>query len=140
MQNGIRSRRDPQFEGGIEQRPGERVRQDLEASTPIHLSGEDFFQSFVDQIFDGRDDQRFLGRKMMQLRTPRDACAAGNLLRAGPCVAQLDQRFDGGVEEAPTHRRCTFGLGTAYFRIGSGLGHKITVEPKRKTVQADFKS
>ncbi len=112
----------------------------LETSAAIHFSGEDFFQSLVDQILDGRNDQRFLGRKMMQLRTSRDPCAAGNLLGAGPGVAQFDKRFDSGVEQAPTHRGSSFGLRTAYFRIGSGLGHKTTVEPKRKTVQADFKS
>ncbi|GCB54035.1 hypothetical protein rerp_04430 [Rhodococcus erythropolis] len=76
----------------------------------------------------------------MQLRTSRDPCAAGDLLGAGPGVAQFDKRFDSGVEQAPTHRGSSFGLRTAYFRIGSGLGHKTTVEPKHKTVQADFKS
>ena len=120
QQLGVGAGRDPQLEGGGEDRAGEVLRQDPQhrpgasrSGRQRRGSGPELGPTSVTQVLDRGQHQGVLGREVVQLGAARNARALRDHRgrRTGP--AALDQGLDRGFQQPRPHRAGPFLLGNA---------------------------
>src|SRR5262249_45425927 len=85
-----------------------------------------------EEMLDRGSDELGLRRKVVELGAARDAGAACDLGRGGARIAALEERLDGGVQEARAHRGATLLL-----RAGLPVHLPNVIAIKKETVKPE---